>query len=162
MAVLAFVLAWILIGITVFFIALRGGPSGAREALHSQTRAGARANYLLLSAIALLGIAVPTLVLIGNRDSAHAGNAQIPLNHQQERGRELFAKNCSQCHTLAEANAVGTQGPNFDQLKPPKALVVDAVLNGRVRGNGTMPARLLAPSDAAAVGAFVQKVAGRQ
>jgi mono/diheme cytochrome c family protein len=29
-------------------------------------------------------------------------------------GKALFVKNCSSCHTLADANAVGTIGPNLD------------------------------------------------
>jgi mono/diheme cytochrome c family protein len=51
-------------------------------------------------------------------------------------GASLFAQNCSSCHTLAAANAKGTVGPNLDQLRPSKAVVVRQVTNG----GGGMPA----------------------
>ena len=53
-------------------------------------------------------------------------------------------------------------GPNLDQLKPPKALVLDAVLNGRQRGAGTMPAGLYTGQDAEDVASYVAAVAGKQ
>jgi cytochrome c oxidase subunit 2 len=33
-------------------------------------------------------------------------------------GKALFAENCVSCHTLADANAKGTVGPNLDQVVP--------------------------------------------
>ena len=51
------------------------------------------------------------------------------------RGKELFTKGCGSCHTLADAGTTGTVGPNLDQAKPPKDLVVDRVTNGQ----GAMP-----------------------
>ena len=47
-------------------------------------------------------------------------------------GKSVFASaGCSGCHTLKAAGASGTVGPNLDQAKPPKALVIDRVTNGR-------------------------------
>jgi mono/diheme cytochrome c family protein len=86
----------------------------------------------------------------------------VKLNASQERGRELFGQICQQCHTLAASDAVGKVGPNLDKLKPPKSLVLDAVLHGRVRGAGTMPAGLYTGKDANDVAAYVGAVAGRQ
>jgi mono/diheme cytochrome c family protein len=52
-------------------------------------------------------------------------------------GKEVFASaGCGSCHTLADAGAGGSVGPNLDQAKPPYDLVVDRVTNGR----GAMPA----------------------
>ena len=48
----------------------------------------------------------------------------------------LFTQNCASCHTLTAAHAKGTVGPNLDQLKPSKAVVVRQVTNG----GGGMPA----------------------
>ena len=37
--VIAFVLFWVLLGLGVFFVAMRGGPRGARESLHTESKA---------------------------------------------------------------------------------------------------------------------------
>jgi mono/diheme cytochrome c family protein len=51
-------------------------------------------------------------------------------------GAEVFAAAaCGSCHTLADADASGTVGPNLDNTKPPYELVIDRVTNGR----GVMP-----------------------
>jgi mono/diheme cytochrome c family protein len=50
-------------------------------------------------------------------------------------GKSIFTTNCSSCHTLADAGTSGTVGPNLDEAKPSKALVVDRVTNGQ----GAMP-----------------------
>ena len=42
---------------------------------------------------------------------------------------------CKSCHTLKDAGATGTVGPNLDQAKPPLDRVVDRVTNGK----GVMP-----------------------
>ena len=66
---------------------------------------------------------------------------------------------CTSCHTLKDAGATGTVGPNLDQAKPPKSLVVDRVTNGK----GVMPSfkGQLTPAHIAAVAAYVSTVAGR-
>jgi cytochrome c6 len=52
-------------------------------------------------------------------------------------GKAIFAsKGCTACHTLADAGATGTVGPNLDQRKPPLGRVIDRLLNGK----GAMPA----------------------
>jgi mono/diheme cytochrome c family protein len=51
-------------------------------------------------------------------------------------GKAVFASaGCVGCHTLADANAHGTVGPNLDQAKPPLSKVVLRVTLGR----GAMP-----------------------
>lgn len=161
-ATIAIALLFISLGVGVLFIALRGGPRGAREALQTQSvrgRRGATAVFLVL--YALLGIVVPAALLIGNHARANARAAGAPLSTADKKGRALFGQVCSSCHTLAGANAQGKVGPNLDVLRPNKALVLDALANGRQRGNGTMPANLLSGPDAQAVADFVGKVAGR-
>ena len=39
-------------------------------------------------------------------------------------GRKVFQRNCSLCHTLADAGAKGDIGPNLDEMKPDKQTVV--------------------------------------
>jgi mono/diheme cytochrome c family protein len=52
-------------------------------------------------------------------------------------GETIFADaGCGGCHTLEAAGASGTVGPNLDDSKPAKELVVDRVTNGK----GAMPA----------------------
>jgi mono/diheme cytochrome c family protein len=161
---IAFVMAFLLLGLLVVGVAFRGGagrrPSG-RGARGGLTRGNRRATALgVLAIVLLLGIAVPAVILAGN-SREEKGPGGVALNDQDVDGRQVFARNCSNCHTLKGANAVGNVGPNLDQLRPPKALVLDAVKNGRARGNGQMPADLVNGEDAQNVAAFVSKVAGR-
>ena len=46
-------------------------------------------------------------------------------------------------------------GPNLDNLRPPEDLVLDAIHNGRARGNGEMAEDLVQGKDAEDVAAFV-------
>jgi mono/diheme cytochrome c family protein len=163
MGVLLFVLFWVLLGVGIVVISLRGGPRGARGALYGQSRRARRVAGVVLTVLYVgLGVAVPAVVIAGGRDRGADVRGAKNLNAQATRGRTLFGEFCVQCHTLRAANAVGRVGPNLDELRPPKALVLDAVLHGRARGAGRMPAALVQGRDAQAVAAFVSKVAGQQ
>jgi mono/diheme cytochrome c family protein len=167
--VVAFVLFWVLAGLTVFFLAMRGGPRGARRSLHTESKAGQR---LVLAGVALLfafGLVVPVLVLAANganKDSVGAGG--VHLDAEQQHGRVLFGESCASCHTLAGADAVGRIGPNLDvrlgsQIATEagrRALVLNAIAEGRARGLGQMPALLYQGRDAESIAAFVAAVAG--
>jgi len=157
----AFVIFWAVLGLAVFLVALRGGPRGARGALHIESRNARRLVLAAFVGITTLGIAVPALVLARNGDH-HAGISLggVSLNAEQQRGRNLFAATCATCHTLRSANAVGRVGPNLDILRPPAALVLNAIANGRARGMGQMPALLYQGRDAEAVASYVAAVAG--
>jgi mono/diheme cytochrome c family protein len=74
-------------------------------------------------------------------------------------GKTVFTQNCKGCHTLKDAGATGSVGPNLDDLKPPKATVVRQVNNG----GGPMPAFKGKLSDAQidAVATYVSSVAGQ-
>jgi mono/diheme cytochrome c family protein len=51
-------------------------------------------------------------------------------------GEAIFASSgCGSCHVLAAAGASGSVGPNLDETKPPKDLVIERVTNGK----GAMP-----------------------
>ena len=53
-----------------------------------------------------------------------------------EAGSQVFATaGCNSCHTLADAGATGTVGPNLDESQPSYELAVDRVTNGQ----GVMP-----------------------
>jgi mono/diheme cytochrome c family protein len=74
-------------------------------------------------------------------------------------GKSIFAQKCVSCHTLADADASGAVGPNLDQTKPSKDLVVDRVTNGQ----GGMPSfkDQLDAAQIEAVSEYVASVAGK-
>jgi mono/diheme cytochrome c family protein len=153
-----FIAFWIILGAGLVFIALRGGPRRARASLYNQSRRSNRVAFLLILAAYIgLGIAVPTLVLAGNKNDDQVTSESITLTAAQEHGRALFGQRCNQCHTLAAAKTVGQTGPNFNELRPTYPLIVDAVVNGRNRGNGTMPAKLVEGGDVSDVACFVDR-----
>jgi mono/diheme cytochrome c family protein len=161
---LVFVLVFLVIGLSVVLAAMRSGrpPAGAKP----ESRGARRAWGIGLAVVIVaLGLALPALVLVNNGDNhASHGEGGVQLNAAETNGRELFARNCSTCHTLAGSHAVGRVGPNLDELnggnlKP--AFVLDAIAKGRARGNGQMPAGLLYGEDAQDVADYVAAVAGR-
>lgn len=164
LATVAFLAFWVVIGLVLFFIAVRGGPRGARATLQSQSRGSRRAAAVLFGVFYVgVGVAVPLLLGFGNADSdvARADGTEITLTKQELHGRELFGERCANCHTLAAARANGPVGPNLDELKPPAPLTLNAIEQGRQSVRGTMPAGLLHGPDAEDVALFVAAVAGR-
>jgi mono/diheme cytochrome c family protein len=164
LATVAFLAFWVVIGLVLFFIAVRGGPRGARATLRSQTRASLRASYTLFAIFYVaVGIVVPLLLGFGNADSdvARAGGTDVTLTEQERHGRELFGEYCAMCHTLAAARANGPVGPNLDELKPPAELTLNAIERGRQSVRGTMPANVVTGNEAEDVALFVAAVAGR-
>jgi len=87
--------------------------------------------------------------------SSSTGGAQ----NASAEGKQVFTQNCKGCHTLKDAGATGSVGPNLDDLKPPKATVVTQVNNG----GGPMPAfkGKLTPAQIDAVSSYVSTVAGQ-
>jgi mono/diheme cytochrome c family protein len=160
---LVFVLVFVGLALGVLFVALSGGTSGARARLASQSRGTRRlalVNFIL--ALVILGIAIPAAVIasVDSRNSIPTANVSN-LTAAEEHGRELFGQRCRNCHTLKAANAVAQVGPNLDNLRPPKALVLNAIHNGRAAGNGQMAADLVEGQDADDVAAFVAKAVGQ-
>ena len=75
-------------------------------------------------------------------------------------GKQVFASaGCTSCHTLADAGASGSVGPNLDDVKPAFDRVVDRVTNGR----GVMPPfkGQLSDQQITDVAAYVSSVAGK-
>jgi len=162
MAVLALVLAFVVLGLGVLAFAMMGGPNAARQRRKPTSRRGRRgATLLFVLAIAILGVAVPAAVIATeqSRDSIPEANVK-DLTDVQKHGRDLFSQRCKNCHTLAAAKATARVGPNLDDLRPPKALVLDAIEKGRASGNGNMAAGLVEGEDAEAVAQFVAVAVG--
>ena len=167
--VIVFIVLWLLLALGVFFAAMRGGPRGARAALHTENRVGQRLVTLGIVVLVAFGLAVPAIVLAFNGEHKSAvAVGGLHLNKQQEEGRTLFARSCAVCHTLAAVKSVARIGPNLDvrvgeDISTPagrKALVLSAIKEGRARGLGQMPALLYQGKEAEAVAAFVAAVAG--
>jgi mono/diheme cytochrome c family protein len=162
-AALVFVLVFVALGLFVVFVAFSGGPRGVGRSRGRPSRAGRR---VVVAAVAIvvagLGVAVPLAVGLVNGDD-HAKNAPggVDLSASEASGRATFAKYCSTCHTLRASNAVGKVGPNLDVLHPPKGLILDAIKNGRARGQGQMPKGVVDGQDAQDVAAYVAAVAGQ-
>jgi mono/diheme cytochrome c family protein len=75
-------------------------------------------------------------------------------------GKQVFASaGCASCHTLKDAGATGTVGPDLDQLKPSKATVARQVTNG----GAVMPSfkGRLSAAQIQAVAGYVSSVAGK-
>ena len=161
MAAAALVIAFLLLGAGVAFVAFSGGPGRAREAYLT---GGSRFFRIVLPLIYLgIGIAVPAVVIANGHDAAGGtGNlADVQLTKTEERGKQLFRQTCTSCHTLAAVNARGVTGPNLDEIgQVTKQRVVNAIRIGGT-GDGRMPAGLLTGKNAEAVAAYVARVAGR-
>jgi mono/diheme cytochrome c family protein len=166
---IVFVIFWALLGVGVFFVAMRGGPSGARRALHTEAKPGQRLVTLGVIVLFAFGLIVPAIVLAFNGEhKASVASGGIRLTAEQQKGRELFARSCAVCHTLSATKSVGRVGPDLDtrvgvDIATPagrKALVLGAIAEGRARGLGQMPALLYQGKEAEAVASFVAAVAG--
>jgi len=75
-------------------------------------------------------------------------------------GKDIFQQaGCINCHTLKDAGANGTIGPNLDKKKPPFSLVVDRVTNGK----NVMQSfkNTLTAAQIQAVAKYVSSVAGK-
>ncbi|HET7045419.1 MAG TPA: c-type cytochrome [Gaiellaceae bacterium] len=74
-------------------------------------------------------------------------------------GKAVFTANCSTCHTLKDAGATGTVGPDLDQLKPSQDVVAHQVENG----GAIMPAfkGTLTAQQIEDVASYVSSVAGK-
>ena len=166
---IAVIIFWLLVGLGIFFVAMHRGPRGARKSLHTESKAGQRTVTLGVVILVAFGLAVPAIVLAFNGEhKASVAVGGLRLSGEQQKGRELFARSCAVCHTLAATKSVGKVGPNLDvrvgdDIATPagrKALVLGAIAEGRARGLGQMPAQLYQGKEAEAVASFVAAVAG--
>jgi mono/diheme cytochrome c family protein len=163
-----FICFWILVGLGVFFLAMRR-PRGPQGSPSEPSTIGQRLLTLGIVVVFAFGLVVPALVLAFNGEhKASVAVGGVVLNKEQQKGRELFAHACNVCHTLAAVKSVGRIGPNLDirvgdDISTPAgriALVENAIAEGRARGNGNMPAELYVGKEAEDVAKFVAAVAG--
>lgn len=168
---------WVLLGLSLVFLAITGGPRQARARMQQAQSSRTRRNVLagLTVVCVAFGAGIPVWVIAAGERSAQAGNADLKLTASEKRGRLLFGHTCNQCHTLSASKTVGKVGPNLDNVVGPlsgadakqtlenkRTFVLSAIGQGRARGIGRMPARLLQGLDARHVASYVARVAGRQ
>ena len=160
-AAAAIVIAFLVIGGGVAFVAFSGGPGRARQAYLT---GGSRFFRIVLPLIYLgIGIAVPAVVIAGGEGGeGGTGNlADVKPTAAEKRGKQLFLQTCATCHSLGAVNAHGVTGPNLDEIgEVTRQRVLTAI---RIGGTGQkrMPAGLLSGKNADAVAQYVSRVAGR-
>ena len=160
MAAIAFLSFFIALGLAVVLVAMRGGPRGVRDTLERGRRRPLHiGEFAVVGAIVLFGLVVPAIVITSDQAAAGPGGTTLSANLQE--GRVLFNERCAVCHALEDAAAVGRVGPDLDVLAPSVALTLNAIEEGRARGQGQMPAKLYEGEEAEAVAAYVAAVAGR-
>jgi cytochrome c2 len=106
--------------------------------------------------------------------AAGCGSGGLPESSDESRGKDLFNSaeaKCGSCHTLADAGARGTLGPNLDDaFSGPREQgfeesTIAAIVLDQIRyptdGSG-MPADLVEGDDAEAVATYVASVAGKE
>jgi len=126
--VIVIVLSWLFAGLAVFFVAIRGGPRGARQALHTESKLSRRLGDDRRDRAVRV-----RLGRAGDRASPHGdhkasvGVGGVHLNAGEQKGRELFAKFLRRLPTLAATKSVGeiartstsASAPTF-RLRPAK------------------------------------------
>ena len=90
----------------------------------------------------------------------------VSKSEPEYKGAQLFAANCSGCHTLSAAGAQGTgnrgtrtQGPNLDQRKETLESSLCAIENGGYSGAIT-PQKIVVGEEADAAARFVGRYSG--
>jgi mono/diheme cytochrome c family protein len=100
--------------------------------------------------------------VVGTLATTTTSAADLPalkLEGDPTAGKAVFTSaGCVGCHTLADAGATGTVGPNLDEAKPDKELAVTRV----TKGMGAMPpfAGQLTDQQIADVAAYVVQSTG--
>ena len=119
--------------------------------------------------------ALLVLALAASGCGSGVGRAISGGSADTSRGKQLFQEKCAFCHTLAEANAKGTVGPNLDAAFRPdykqgfKESTIRQVVADQIKFAGnygtqgpTMPKNLVTGPDVENVAAYVAAVAGRK
>jgi mono/diheme cytochrome c family protein len=123
---------------------------------------------VLLTAVGLLLAAcggkivspIPSKPTVGTLPTVHA--VTLPAAYKggdAVAGKHVFlTAGCTGCHTLKDAGATGTVGPNLDQAQPPATIVFQRVTEGA----GAMPSfkGKLSTKQIADVIAYVTKATG--
>jgi len=117
---------------------------------------------LLLAGCGSKGVTTPkpvTVVGAVPKPTQEPETAAFKLKGDPTSGKKIFqSAGCVGCHTLKDAGATGTVGPNLDQAKPDYRLATARVTNGK----GAMPSfkGQLSDQQIADVASYVVKATG--
>jgi mono/diheme cytochrome c family protein len=117
---------------------------------------------LLLAGCGAEGVVSPTPVkVVGSlpKPTVEPATPAFKLKGDPVAGKKIFEQTgCKGCHTLADAGATGTVGPNLDQAKPDYRLATARITLGK----GAMPSfkGQLTAQQIADVAAYVVKASG--
>jgi len=124
-------------------------PAGADANRRWKLIAGAAAT------VAVLGFAA--IASQPNRDQADAPAVSGKVERADvSQMRTLFEEQCGGCHTLADADAGGTFGPNLDATKPSASNVACQI----ERGGDGMPAGIVSGDEATDLARYVASASG--
>ena len=102
MVIFGVILFWVVLGLAVFFVAMRGGPRGARGALHTESKLGQRVVMLVVVLRSRSAWSCRCSCSTANGDNkASVAVGGVHLNAEEQHGRVLFSESCAVCHTLA-------------------------------------------------------------
>ncbi len=115
----------------------------------------------LKNALALTAVLVVALLATG------CGAVGRVTSGDTSQGKKLFAEKCASCHTLADAKAQGTIGPNLDdafssdkQQGFSQQTMADIVRGQIAYPEKPMPAKLVEGGEADSVALYIAKCAG--
>jgi uncharacterized membrane protein len=103
-------------------------------------------------------VGIAAVVVLAVVVEPNGGGEQAATPAEASAGKEVFASaGCGTCHTMSDAGATGTVGPNLDSRQPSRSRVVAVVTSG----SGVMPAfrSKLTPQQIDAVAVYVSTVA---
>ena len=141
---------FVLLGLGVLVVGLSGGPRGAIQQLQTQSRGGRKAAIVLFSiALIVLGVGIPYAVIkaVDDRDDIPTANVSN-LTPRRSTAASCSPSAARSATRWRRPTRSPRSGPDLDQLRPPESLVLDALKNGRARGNGQMAAGLYEGEDA--------------
>jgi mono/diheme cytochrome c family protein len=115
--------------------------------------------FRLCAVLVVLGLAIAACGGGGDNGGSSSSSSGGGSDSASAQGKQIFTQNCKGCHTLKDAGATGTVGPDLDSLQPDKQVVVRQVNNG----GGQMPAfkGKLTSAQIDAVSTYVSSVAGK-
>ena len=151
---------FLILGLGVVLVAMRGGPRGVRDTLEvGRKRPLHAAEFAVAGAIAVFGLAVPAVVLLGDQASAGPGGTTLSAD-AEGRPRAVRREVRDLPHAQGRRRRrQGRAGPR--RAAPPAApLTINAIEEGRA-GKGQMPAQLLEEDEAKKVAEYIAEVAGR-
>ena len=151
------------LGQVIFAFNLIQSLRGARPRRNESVGRSAGLTLAMIGSAAVLAL---TALVLNDKNAGETpakpslgGTANSPIT-AAAKGKALFTQRCGSCHTLSDAGTQGKVGPDLDELKPSKAVVLAALQKGGT-GSGVMPPGLASGADAKALADYITATAGK-